>query len=124
MNLPTGRSAVTLDQLAAAGRIGNDFLAFPVSNMGTGLAVTGGLAIARPVGDWNLGFGGAVRRSAAYEPFDVPGQTLRFQPGDEYRARVGVDRPSARAGSRSASRYSAFGRRRRGRLGRTTRATA
>ncbi|MEO6528344.1 MAG: hypothetical protein ABIP93_17115, partial [Gemmatimonadaceae bacterium] len=43
VSLPTGTSSVTLDQLAAAGRIGNDFLAFPISNMGTGLAATGGI---------------------------------------------------------------------------------
>jgi hypothetical protein len=81
LNLPTGRSSVSLDQFAAAGLIGNDFLAFPISNMGTGFAVTGGVAVARPVGGWNLGIGGAVRRSAAYQPYDIPGQTLRFQPG-------------------------------------------
>ena len=51
VNLPTGKSSVSLDQLAAASLIGNDFLAFPVSNMGTGLAVTGGAAVAYPLGD-------------------------------------------------------------------------
>ena len=30
VSLPTGRSSVGLDQLTAAGRIGNDFLGFPV----------------------------------------------------------------------------------------------
>jgi hypothetical protein len=93
LNLPTGTSSVTPEQFTAAGLIGNDFLGFPISNMGTGFAVTGGVAVARPLGDWNIGIGGAVRRSTAYEPFDFPGQTLRYQPGTEYRARVGVDRP-------------------------------
>ena len=50
VSLPTGESTVTLEQLAAAGRIGNDFLSFPVSEMGTGLAATGGVARARPHG--------------------------------------------------------------------------
>jgi hypothetical protein len=93
LNLPTGTSSVTPEQFTAAGLIGSDFLGFPISNMGTGFAVTGGVAVARPLGDWNIGIGGAVRRSTAYEPFDFPGQTLRYQPGTEYRARVGVDRP-------------------------------
>lgn len=109
VNLPTGRASVTLDQLTAAGRIGNDFLAFPISNMGTGLAATGGIAIARPMGDWNIGIGGAMRHSSTYDPFNVPGQSIRFTPGDEYRARVGVDRPM-RAGRISLGlTYSAFG---------------
>jgi hypothetical protein len=110
LNLPTGKSSVTLDQFRAAGLIGNDFLAFPISTMGTGLAFTGGVALARPFGDWNLGAGGAVRRSAGYEPFSIPGQTLRFQPGNEYRVRVGVDR-AVRAGRVALGlTYSAFGK--------------
>jgi hypothetical protein len=110
LNLPTGKSSVTLDQFRAAGLIGNDFLAFPISTMGTGLAITGGVAVARPVGDWNLGAGGSVRRSAGYEPFSIPGQTLRFQPGNEYRVRVGVDR-AVRAGRVALGlTYSAFGK--------------
>jgi hypothetical protein len=110
VSLPTGESSVTLDQLLAAGRIGNDFLAFPVSEMGTGLAATGGVAVARPVGDWSVGAGVAVRRSRAYEPFDVPGQTFRYQPGNELRARLGVDRPVAAGRLALGVTYAAFGR--------------
>jgi len=76
VSLPSGNESVTLAQLTAASRIGNDFLAFPISNMGTGLAATGGVAIAYPFGEWNLGIGAAARRSASYAPFDVPGQTF------------------------------------------------
>jgi hypothetical protein len=93
VNLPSGRSSVAPSELIAAGRIGSDFLAFPISNMGTGFAFTGGLALARPMGQWNLGVAGAVRHSASYEPYKLSEQTLRFQPGDEYRARVGIDHP-------------------------------
>lgn len=110
INLPTGRSSVTTDQQTAAGRIGSDFLAFPISNMGTGLAATAGIAVARPMGDWNLGFGGAVRHSASYDPFDLPGQpVLHFTPGDEYRARVGVDRGLLSGRMSLGLTYSAFG---------------
>ncbi len=110
INLPTGRSTVTTDQQTAAGRIGSDFLAFPISNMGTGLAATAGIAVARPMGDWNVGFGGAVRHSASYDPFDVPGQpVLHFTPGDEYRARVGVDRGLLAGRMSLGLTYSAFG---------------
>ena len=110
VSLPTGNSSVTLDQLAAAGRIGNDFLGFPVSNMGTGLAATGGIAIAQPVGAWSLGIGAAARRSAAYEPFDVPGQSFRYQPGNEVRARLGADRTLGSGMLALGLTYSAFGR--------------
>ena len=110
VNLPTGKSTVDLEQLTAAGRIGSDFLAFPISNMGTGLATTGGIAIARPIGDWNLGLGGAFRRSASYEPFNVPGQApLKFQPGNEVRARIGVDRGVRNGRLTLGVTYSAFG---------------
>ena len=110
VSLPTGQQRVSLDQLAAAGRIGNDFLGFPVSNMGTGLAATGGVAIARPVGDWSVGAGVSVRRSRAYEPFDVPGQSFRYQPGNEIRGRIGVDRPVAAGHLALGVTYAAFGR--------------
>ena len=110
VSLPTGESRVSLDQLVAAGRIGNDFLAFPVSNMGTGLAATGGVAVARPFGDWSVGAGLSVRRSRAYEPFDVAGPALRYQPGNETRARLGVDRPVAAGHLALGVTYAAFGR--------------
>ncbi|MEP6992352.1 MAG: hypothetical protein ABJA80_15580 [bacterium] len=109
VNLPTGQSSATLDQLTAAGRIGSDFLAFPISNMGTGLAATGGIAIARPLGDWNVGFGGSVRHSSTYDPFNVPDQNIRFTPGDEYRARLGVDRGVGLGRLSLGLTYSAFG---------------
>lgn len=110
VSLPTGEESVTLDQLTAASRIGNDFLAFPISNMGTALAATGGIAIAHSVGEWNLGIGAAARRSRAYEPFDVPGQSFRYQPGNEFRGRVGADRVVGDGRLALGVTYSAFGR--------------
>ena len=110
ISLPTGDESVTLAQLVAASRIGNDFLAFPISNMGTGLAATGGIAIAHPFGEWNLGVGAAARRSAAYTPFDVPGESFRYQPGNELRARLGADRTVGAGRLALGVTYSAFGR--------------
>ena len=109
INLPTGKSQVTTEQFAAAGRIANDFLAFPITSLGTGFGGTLGLAVARPLGDWNVGFGAAVRRSAGYEPFNIPGQELHFQPGNEYRARVGLDRGFGGGRLSLGVTYSAFG---------------
>ena len=92
VNLPTGRESATQAQQLAAFRIGSDFLAFPISNMGTGLGFTGGVALARPLGAWNVGVGASVRQSSAYDPVVATGGArIRFEPGNEYRARVGMD---------------------------------
>ncbi len=110
LNLPTGQSTATLAQQSAATLIGNDFLSFPISNMGTGLGGTGGIALARPLGAWNLGAGVSVRRSEAYDPFEqTDGTALRYQPGDEYRARVGLDHPLGTGHVQFGVTYSKFG---------------
>ena len=109
VNLPTGQSRVTIGQLPAASLIGSDFLAFPISNMGTGFGETGGIAVARPLGDWNVGGGFSMRRTEQYDPFDVGGTTLRYQPGNEYRARVGADHGVGTGRVTVGFTYSTFG---------------
>jgi hypothetical protein len=110
VNLPTGKSTVTDQQQLAGGLIGSDFLAFPISSMGTGFGGTGGVAVARPLGDWNLGFGLSMRRSEAYDPFDVTGSpALHYQPGNEYRARAGLDRALGTGHVTLGVTYSTFG---------------
>src|SRR5262249_36144078 len=65
VNLPTGKSTVPQSQLAAAGFIGSDFLAFPISSMGNGFGGTGGIALAQAIGGgWNIGLGLSMRKSA------------------------------------------------------------
>jgi hypothetical protein len=94
VNVPTGRATAAPEEQAAASLIGNDFLVFPISSMGSGLGGTGGLAIAHPLGDWNVGAGFSVRHSMPFDPFeDAAGAKLRYTPGDEMRGRVGVDHP-------------------------------
>lgn len=110
VNLPTGTSTVTQQQQLAGGLIGSDFLAFPISSMGTGFGGTGGLALARPIGDWNLGLGLSARRSARYDPFAATGgQALHYQPGNEYRVRAGVDRALGTGRASLGFTYSTFG---------------
>ena len=110
VNLPTGREAATQAQQLAAFRIGSDFLAFPISNMGTGLGFTGGVALARPLGAWNLGMGASVRQSSAYEPVVATGGArVRFEPGNEYRARVGIDHAFGTGRMALGVTYSKFG---------------
>ena len=77
VNLPTGSATVDATELDAATRIGSDFLMFPISGFGSGLGITGGVAVARPAGNWNVGFGASVRHSSEYEPFrDASGNAL------------------------------------------------
>jgi len=110
VNLPTGSATVDPSELEAATRIGSDFLTFPISGFGSGLGFTGGVAIARPVGNWNLGFGASLRQSGEYEPFrDEGGTATKFQPGPEYRARVGLDHPYGSGRMSFGLTYSKFG---------------
>lgn len=109
LNVPTGQYGVTDDQVDAAGQIGNDFLFYPVSSMGNGLAVTGGIAYAVPAGNWNLGFGGSLRKSTEFDAFEGQTSAFRYQPADEYRARLTADRPVGDGQVSLGLTYSAFG---------------
>ncbi len=109
VNLPTGQYEVAEDKIAAAGQIGNDFLAFPVSSFGNGMAGTGGIAIARPLGEWNLGVGASFRKSAEFGAFEQQNDVLRFQPADEIRVRAGLDRFAMGGRVLFGVVYSAFG---------------
>jgi hypothetical protein len=109
MNLPTGQYAVPEAEQEAAGQIGNDFLYYPISSMGNGFAGTGGIAYARPAGNWNLGFGGSVRKSAEFTAFSVQSSDFRFTPADEYRARLSADRPVGDGQLSLGLTYSMFG---------------
>lgn len=109
VNLPTGQYEVPDSNVAAAGQIGNDFLAFPVSSFGNGLAGTGGIAIARTMGAWNVGLGGSFRKSAEFGAFGSDTNATRFQPADEVRVRVGVDREALGGRMMLGAVYSVFG---------------
>jgi hypothetical protein len=110
VNVPTGQSTVKTNQLLAANLIGSDFLSFPISNMGTGFGGTGGIAFARPVGEWNVGFGLSMRRAAQYDPFDPGGgPAVHYQPGNEYRVRGGVDHSFGTGRIAAGLTYSTFG---------------
>lgn len=110
VNLPTGQSTVKPNQLLAANLIGSDFLAFPISNMGTGFGGTGGVAFAKPVGDWNVGLGLSMRHAAQYDPFDAGGgAALHYQPGNEYRVRGGIDHSLGTGRVSVGLTYSTFG---------------
>jgi hypothetical protein len=92
VNIPTGKSTADTSEQMAAALIGNDFLVLPISSMGSGLGGTGGIALAAPVGQWNLGAGLSVRSGMPFDPYiDNGGNKLRYTPGTEMRARLGLD---------------------------------
>lgn len=110
LNLPTGSATLDPGEIAAATRIGSDFLTFPISGFGSGMSMTGGIAVARPLGSWNWGFGASIRQASEYEPFkDAAGTATKFTPGPEYRARMGVDHPFGSGRIALGLTYSKFG---------------
>lgn len=109
VNLPTGRTTADTSEQEAAALIGNDFLVFPISSMGSGFGGTGGLALARPIGQWNLGAGLSVRSSMPFDPYETPsGARLRYTPGTEMRARLGLDHPFGTGRASIGFTYSKF----------------
>lgn len=109
LNIPTGQYSVPEGQQEAAGQIGNDFLYFPISSMGNGLAMTGGVAYARPVGSWNFGTGASARKSTEFAAFSVASEDFRFTPADEYRLSLNADRPVGDGALSFGLTYSVFG---------------
>jgi len=109
LNLPTGQYTIPEEQQEAAGQIGNDFLNYPISSMGNGFAGTGGVAFARPLGSWNFGAGASIRKSTEFAAFTVSSAEFRFTPADEYRLRLGLDRPVGDGQLEFGLSYSAFG---------------
>jgi hypothetical protein len=113
VNVPTGQYTIPVAATEAAGQIGNDFLIFPTSSYGAGLSTTGGLALARNLGSWNLGVAGSFRKSTAFDAFQASNgttlETLRFTPADEVRARVGIDRNVGEGRLSLGVTYSSFG---------------
>ncbi len=106
-NLPTGKSAVQADQIAAAQAIGIDFFTFPVPAYGTGGAGTLGIAYAGQAGDWELGAGGSFRKATGFEP--ASGSSIKYTPGDEYRMRLGATRAVGDGRLALGVIFSAFG---------------
>lgn len=110
LNLPTGQATANEKQFLAAQNISNDFLLFPIGTMGAGFGATGGIALARPLGAWNLGVGGSFRHSADFAPFEYnDGQKAHYQPGDELRVRLGVDRSFGVSSAMFGATYSSYG---------------
>jgi hypothetical protein len=105
-NLPTGKTKLTADELLAAGVVASELIPFPVANFGSGSNVTGGLAVAVPVGGWAVGVGGSYRLTSGYTPLAAIDSS--YKPGGELRVRVGADRVVGQGRVSLGFTYSSF----------------
>lgn len=100
VNVPTGKSTHNDEEAVVASILSTDILGFQEANWGTGAAFTTGFATAHQAADWGIGLGASYRISNGFEPTE--GSSLRFEPGNEIRVRLGVDRNVGADGKFSA----------------------
>lgn len=89
-NLPTGNATHTGEEAVVSSVLAMDLLGFQEATFGTGLQVTSSVATAMRAGSFGIGIAAAYAVNGEFEPTSE--QELRYQPGNEARVRVGVDR--------------------------------
>jgi hypothetical protein len=99
VNAPTGNESHDTEEAVVAAVLATDLLGFRESTWGTGLAITSGIATARRMGQWGLGLGASYRMADGFEP--ASDQEVVYEPGDELRLRLGLDRNIGEAGKLS-----------------------
>ncbi len=90
-NLPTGDAQHDSEEAVVASLLATDILGFREASWGRGLAFTGSVAVARNMGNFGLGLAGAYSVRGKFNPSAEDGD-LEYQPGDEARIRIGLDR--------------------------------
>lgn len=90
-NLPTGNSMHDRGEAVVASILSTDLLGFRETTWGRGFALTSSVAVARSFGSLGVGLAGAYSLRGTFKPSEE--QTdLEYQPGNEGRVRLGVDR--------------------------------
>lgn len=97
VNLPTGEATHDTDEAVVASVLSSDLLGFRESVWGVGLGVTTAVSAATRAGDWGLGAGASYRVAGGFQPAD--GSELEYEPGNELRLRVGLDRDLGASGT-------------------------
>ncbi len=90
-NLPTGNSKHDSEEAIVASLLSTDLLGFREATWGRGLALTSSVAVARAAGNFGLGLAAAYSVRGQFKP-SAEQEELEYQPGNEARIRVGVDR--------------------------------
>lgn len=95
-NIPTGSETLVEAEIPVAAALTTDLFTLPVTSFGSGAGFTAGFSYAHPVGPWIVGAVATYRVGAAYDPLvsTAGGTTSDFQPGDEMRIRLALERPS------------------------------
>jgi len=89
-SIPTGNSTHDGEEAVVASVLAMDLLGFREATWGTGPQVTSSLATAMRAGGWGIGVAAAYAVNGEFEPSSE--QDLRYQPGNESRIRLGLDR--------------------------------
>jgi hypothetical protein len=89
-SLPTGNSTHNGEEAVVASVLAMDLLGFSEATWGTGAQITTSLATAMRAGGWGIGIAGAYAVNSEFEPSSE--QEFRYQPGNEARVRIGLDR--------------------------------
>ena len=100
VSLPTGEATHDAEEAVVASVLATDLLGFREANWGTGFGITPGFATARQMGRWSVGVGASYRVSGDFEPSAA--STVTYQPGNEARIRLGVDRNVGEGGKITA----------------------
>jgi hypothetical protein len=91
--LATGKSTLSTSESLVAGFVAAALLPLPINTWGSGRSYGGTVAMATQVGAWGVGLAGGYRVAGAFDP--LPGEALRYSPGDQLQMRVAVDRDVA-----------------------------
>lgn len=89
-SLPTGQTALTVEQFATSAALAVDDFAFALPTLGQGAVVSPGIALAVPAGEgMAIGFGAAYSARSAYTLF--ADDTSAYAPANEVILTAGVD---------------------------------
>ena len=82
LNLPTGKKALTNEEVGVTGWLTESFLNFPIKNYGEGFGINFEAGYARTVDIYSFGMGAGYIFKTAYEPLDG---TDDYKPGNQLR---------------------------------------
>jgi hypothetical protein len=89
-SLPTGNATHNGEEAVVSSVLATDLLGFREATWGTGFALTSALATATRVGQWGVGLAAAYSARSEFTPSSEV--DLNYQPGNETRIRLGLDR--------------------------------